>query len=72
MDNQELIKTRLDNILLVPYNTIDGHGLLKCFKPKKLFIYGIGIRRNVLIGLTDDIKIDGVDCILGQKVIERI
>ena len=59
------------NILLVPYDTVNTHGLLKCIVPEKIYIDKIGIRTNFLIGLTDsDIKIDGVDCILNEKLLE--
>ena len=40
--------------------------------PEKIFIQGIGFKSNFLIGLSNEkIMIDGVDCILHSKVLER-
>ena len=58
--------------LLVPYNTICEHGLLECYTVVKIYIHDIGYRRRVLIGLIDDIGIEGADCILNQRLLERI
>lgn len=72
--NQALIHVdyQSGNILLVPYDTLNNHGLLKCIIPEKIFIQGVGFRDNFLIGLSnEEIKIDGVDCILNEKLIER-
>lgn len=61
-----------DNILIVPYDSLNNHGLLKCIIPDKIYIDNVGIRNNFLIGLSeDDIKIDGIDCILNSKLLEE-
>ena len=61
-----------DLVLLVPYDTLNYHGLLKCVVPDKIFIQGVGFRKNFLIGISnEDIKMDGVDCIMGCRLIER-
>ena len=65
---EDLIK--YDNYILVPYNTISSHNLLKCIKVKKIYIEKIGYRKKVLLGLTKNINIDGVDCILNEKLLE--
>ena len=60
------------DILLVPYDTIDSHGILKCLKVNYIYILGIGIRRNVLVGISNKkIMIDGVDSILNKKILEE-
>ena len=60
------------NILIVPYDTLNNHGLLKCIVPKKIYIDKIGIRKNFLIGISEEeIKIDGIDCILNSKLLEE-
>ena len=57
--------------ILVPYKTVNGNGLLKCVQAKKIDIKGVGIKKNVLVGLMDEkILIDGVDCILNTKLLE--
>lgn len=62
-----------DNLVLVPYDAVNYHGLLKCVIPEKIFIQGVGYRYNFLIGITNrQIKMDGVDCILHEKLIERV
>ena len=60
------------NVLLVPYDALYHHGLLKCIVPEKIFIQGVGFRENFLVGLSNDkIQIDGVDCIMNSRLIER-
>lgn len=59
------------NILIVPYYSLNNHGLLKCIVPDKVYIDKVGIKTNFLIGISEDeIKMDGVDCILNQKLLE--
>ena len=73
--NKSLIKDyynyNLNNILLVPYDSLNHQGILKCIVPDKIFIQGIGFKKNFLIGISNEkINIDGIDCILSQKVLE--
>jgi len=71
--NKELVKLdyNREKIVLVPYDAINHHGLLKCIIPEKIFIQGVGFREDFLIGLSNEkIMIDGVDCILHSKVLE--
>lgn len=72
--NQELIDFCYGkyNMVLVPYDALNHHGLLKCIIPDKIFIQGIGFRDNFLVGLSNEkIKIDGVDCIMHSRLLER-
>ncbi len=63
---------RENNILLVPYDTINNHGLLKCIIPDQIYIDKVGIKTNFLVGISEEeIKIDGVDCILHTKLMEE-
>lgn len=69
-------KTKIDfdfneeKTILVPYSTLNNHGLLKCIIPNKIYIDNVGVRTNFLIGLSEDkINIDGVDCILHKKLL---
>ena len=66
------IKLTGEKIILIPYNTIDNHGLLECFSPRKIYIYNVGYRKRLLIGIINEISIDGVDCIMNSKLLERI
>ena len=69
-----LVKEDIINInnkcMFVPYNTVSGSGLLKCIKVEKVYIESIGIRKKLFVGLTNNINIDGVDCILNEKLME--
>ena len=60
-----------EKILLVPYNTIDSSNLLTCIKPDKIYIKGIGYKKKIMIRLIDKEPIDGVECLLGLKALER-
>ena len=59
-----------ENYILVPYKTISGSGILKCIKINKIYIESIGYRNKLLVGLTDKINIDNVDCILNERLLE--
>ena len=72
--NKELLNHNYQNknIILVPYNSLNHHSLLKCIIPDKIFIKGIGYRNNFLIGIADEkIQIEGIECIISSKLIER-
>ena len=66
------LKTKGEKMILVPYNTIDNHGLMECFSPEKIYIHKAGYRKKVLIGLIDNITIEGADCIMNKLLLERI
>lgn len=69
--NKNVLKSGLSTIL-IPYNTINEIGLLKCVAVDKIDIKGIGIKKNVLVGIMENnIRIDGVDCILHQSLMEE-
>ena len=59
-----------EKIIFVPYNTIDSHGILECFSPEKIYINKVGERKNILIGLIDEVGIEGAECILNRNIIE--
>ena len=46
--------------------------MLKCVKPIYINIDKVGKRTKLLVGLIDEVKIDGVDCILNSRLLERI
>lgn len=69
--NDSIINKNLkEKIILVPYHTTSGEGLLKCINISKLYIDGILCKKKCLIGLTNNIKLDDVDCILNEKLLE--
>ncbi len=69
--NEEVVKDF--NLLLpiyVPYNTLNNHGLLKCYKGFKLEVNN-RIVDNFLVGISNErLYLDGIDCILNINVME--
>ena len=70
--SKNIIDVNDERIILVPYNTIDNHSLIKCIKPDKIYIHNIGYRKRLLIGIVDEVGIEGADCILNKRLLERI
>lgn len=62
--NKDIINETL-NYIYVPYNTINGSSIMKCFKVNKIYINNIGYKYNVLVGISNDkFLLEGVDIIL--------
>ncbi len=59
-----------NNFILVPIHTIKENSLLKCIRVDKINIKGIGIRKNLLVGLSD-VSLEGINCILNLKLMEE-
>jgi stage II sporulation protein GA (sporulation sigma-E factor processing peptidase) len=70
--NKSLLDVEKQKILLVPYNTLNNNAILKCIVPEKIYIQNVGIKKKFLIGLMNEVNIEGVDCILNPKLLERI
>lgn len=64
-----LIKEKDQRKLLVPYNTVNNHSLLECIIPDKINIEGVGDKKKLLIGLIEETNIEGIDCILNEKLL---
>ena len=58
-----------ENYYLVPYKTVDNESLLKCFKPNRVYIEGIGERHDVVVGVVKK-KFNGYDCLLNYELME--
>ena len=53
-------------------HTISGNDLMKCIKANKIDIENIGIRKNVIVGISNDyLKLDGIDLLLNSKLLEE-
>lgn len=59
-----------EKYFLVPFKTIENSSLLKCFKPKKVYIDGIGERSDVVVGITNK-KFNGYNCLLNYNLMEE-
>lgn len=63
---------KLINPLYVPYNSLNNHGLLECFKVKKIVIDGKE-NSDFLLGISEEnMFIDGIDCILNVSIMEGL
>lgn len=68
--NKNRIVCDYDNYILVPFSMASSDGLLKCISANKIYIEGIGYKKNFLVGLIDSINIDGIDCLLNERLME--
>ena len=60
-----------ENFYYVPYKTVGGEHLIKCFNPKRVYIDGIGDIKNISVGVIDK-KFDGYNCLLNNLILEDI
>lgn len=69
--NEKKIKNKKEKIIYVPYNSLNHHGLMKCFKIDYLEMNGKK-SKNYLIGISEGELIkDGIDCVLNQYCLEE-
>lgn len=59
-----------EDFFLVPYETINGSSLIRCFKPKRVFIEGIGERKDNVVGIINK-KFNGYNCLLNGLLLEE-
>lgn len=60
-------------MILVPYQGVNSGGMLECITPTKIIINDKELKKKCLVGLlNDEIVIDGVSCILNNKIMEDI
>ena len=59
-----------EKFYLVPYQTISGEYLIKCFNPKRVYIDGIGDVKNISVGIINK-KFNGYNCLLNNKILEE-
>ena len=59
----------VETYLFVPYETVSGSSVVKCFKPSKVVINN-EVCKKVLVGIIDNVSIDGVDVILNNNIKE--
>lgn len=67
--SRSLIKNEYLKKIYVPYNTVNNHSLLECIIPDKLYINGKKIKIKTLVGLINEVNIEGAMCILNEKVV---
>ncbi len=72
--NKKLIKGKIliRSPMYVPINTVNGHNLIECVRPKKIIINDKEFK-NYLIGICDySFKLNGIDCLLNERLLEEI
>lgn len=62
----------IENFMMVPYNTISGNGLMKCIIPEEIEINKKKYNKKIILGLSKNIKMEGIDCILNPILVEEI
>lgn len=60
----------IDKYMIVPYTTITGKYLLKCIKADEIKINNEIVNKKVLLGLINNFKMEGVDCILNPLLLK--
>lgn len=70
--NNENINIKDEEIVYVPFKTIDNNGIMKCFKIDKVLIDKTYEFKNLLVGISKKAQIEGVDCILPNKIKEEL
>ena len=65
-------KFNLNGDILVPYNTCNSNNILRCVKGSNLYINNKRINKKFLIGLSNNINLDGVDCIFNEELMEGL
>lgn len=69
--NEKIIKNKKDFTIIVPYQTVGNRGIIYCTSPNRIEVDGVEFK--ALIGISKEkISIDGVDCILPNKIEEEL
>lgn len=72
VDKDKMNKISVSKPLYVPYNSLNNHGLLTCYKGLKIEINGKSYDR-FLIGISDEhFYMDGIDCIINNLIMEGL
>lgn len=68
--NKNIIKNYNPLFIYVPCYTVNKQSMIKCFKIRELVINNKIIKKDVLVGISDNnFNIDGVDLLLHKKII---
>ena len=71
MLNKDLIDINLYKYILVPCTTVNSTSLIKCFKIKEIYINNKLIKKDCLVGISDNyFNIDGVDLLLNKLIVK--
>lgn len=66
------LKINCNNVIYIPYKALNYTGIIPCFRPDKIIINNKNIT-NCLVGLSNDkFNINGINCILPNKLKEDL
>ena len=72
-ESKERVKSAIKNtpFFYIPYQRINEGGLLRCYKVKKIFIEGIGVKKNIVVGVVNEkLKFNKVEVLLNYLLME--
>ena len=72
--NKKLLKGKYNirSPMYIPYNSLNHHSLLECFKPERLYLDKKELK-NYLIGLSEtSFKLNGIECLLNYQILEEL
>ena len=71
-ENELLTNYLVKMPIFVPFNSLNNHGLLTCFKAKRIVIDGKE-GSDFLVGISKEkMFIDGIDCIISTSLMEGL
>ena len=65
-------KYNLNGNILVPYNTCNSNNIMWCIKGTNLYVNNKKVNKRFLVGLSNNINLDGVDCIFNEELMEGL
>ncbi len=69
--NSKEVKKIVKNYYLIPYESINHKGLIKCSKVNKIYIENIGYKKNVVMAITNKkLKVNNVDTLLNYGLMK--
>lgn len=72
VNDEMLVGFKVSKPIFVPYNSLNNHGLLTCFKAERIVINGKE-GKNFLVGISKEkMFIDGIDCIISTSLMEGL
>ena len=72
VDKNKISNIKTEDPIYVPYNSLNNHGLLECYKCLRLEIDGKYFDK-FLVGVSNEkFYIDGIDCIINNSVMEGL
>ncbi len=72
VDKEKIVNQNISSPIYVPYNSLNNHGLLECYKCLKLEINGKFFDKFLLGVSNEKFFLDGIDCIINNSVMEGL